>query len=83
LAEAWQGVLGLEQVGIEDNFFDVGGDSIKAIRLISRINEKLNSNLKIVDLYTNHNIDKLAGRSTGKNPNRYRHYRKQLPVLKN
>ncbi|HLP57760.1 MAG TPA: amino acid adenylation domain-containing protein, partial [Candidatus Deferrimicrobium sp.] len=60
LAEAWQGVLGLERVGIEDNFFDVGGDSIKAIRLISRINEKLNSNLKIVDLYTNHNIDKLA-----------------------
>ncbi|HLP59024.1 MAG TPA: condensation domain-containing protein, partial [Candidatus Deferrimicrobium sp.] len=61
LAEAWQGVLGLERVGIEDNFFDVGGDSIKAIRLIGRINEKLNSNLKIVDLYTNHNIDKLAG----------------------
>ncbi|HLP58584.1 MAG TPA: condensation domain-containing protein, partial [Candidatus Deferrimicrobium sp.] len=61
LADAWQGVLGLERVGIEDNFFDVGGDSIKAIRLISRINEKLNSNLKIVDLYTNHNIDKLAG----------------------
>ncbi|HLP61915.1 MAG TPA: amino acid adenylation domain-containing protein, partial [Candidatus Deferrimicrobium sp.] len=61
LAEAWQGVLGLESVGIEDNFFDVGGDSIKAIRLISRINERLNSNLKIVDLYTNRTIGELAG----------------------
>ena len=61
LADAWQGILGLESVGIGDNFFDVGGDSIKAIRLISRINERLNSNLKIVDLYTNRTIGELAG----------------------
>ncbi|HLP47901.1 MAG TPA: amino acid adenylation domain-containing protein, partial [Candidatus Kapabacteria bacterium] len=60
LAEVWQKVLELEKIGIEDNFFDLGGDSIKAIRLISRINERLNNNLKIIDLYTNSTIAKLA-----------------------
>ena len=37
LAGVWAGLLGLERVGIHDNFFRVGGDSISGIRLISRI----------------------------------------------
>ncbi|MFS8215923.1 phosphopantetheine-binding protein, partial [Paenibacillus sp. S29] len=32
----WQSVLGLQTVGILDNFFDLGGDSIKAIQIASR-----------------------------------------------
>ncbi len=36
LAEVWQGVLGLERVGIHDNFFELGGDSILSIQVISR-----------------------------------------------
>ncbi|MEU8529900.1 non-ribosomal peptide synthase/polyketide synthase, partial [Streptomyces sp. NPDC048629] len=36
LAEAWAEVLGLERVGIEDNFFDLGGDSIISIRVVAR-----------------------------------------------
>ncbi len=39
LAELWQGVLGLEQVGIHDNFFDLGGDSVVGVQLIARANE--------------------------------------------
>ncbi|HLP60983.1 MAG TPA: condensation domain-containing protein, partial [Candidatus Deferrimicrobium sp.] len=60
LADIWQNILGLKKIGIEDNFFDAGGDSIKAIRLISQINERLNCNLKIADLYAHSNIDELA-----------------------
>jgi amino acid adenylation domain-containing protein/non-ribosomal peptide synthase protein (TIGR01720 family) len=37
LAETWQGVLGREQVGADDNFFDLGGDSIRAIQIVSRL----------------------------------------------
>ena len=37
LAEAWQAVLGIRQVSIHDNFFHLGGDSIKAIQVISRL----------------------------------------------
>ncbi|MFK5893891.1 MAG: amino acid adenylation domain-containing protein [Pseudomonadota bacterium] len=36
LCEIWQAVLGLSQVGIEDNFFAIGGDSIQAIQVVSR-----------------------------------------------
>ncbi|HZI06574.1 MAG TPA: condensation domain-containing protein, partial [Archangium sp.] len=36
LAEAWAQVLGHERVGIHDDFFELGGDSILAIRILSR-----------------------------------------------
>lgn len=36
LAGIWQTVLGLEQVGVTDNFFALGGDSIVSIQVVSR-----------------------------------------------
>ncbi|MFZ6028532.1 MAG: amino acid adenylation domain-containing protein [Chloroflexota bacterium] len=36
LAEIWTRLLGLEQVGIHDNFFEVGGDSILSLQVIAR-----------------------------------------------
>lgn len=36
LCEIWQAVLGLEQVGVTDNFFALGGDSIISIQVVSR-----------------------------------------------
>jgi len=39
LAEIWSGVLGVESVGVTDNFFDLGGDSILSIRIIARAHE--------------------------------------------
>ncbi len=38
IAVIWQEVLGIDRIGIDDNFFDLGGDSIKAIRVTSRSN---------------------------------------------
>ncbi|NEN81312.1 non-ribosomal peptide synthase/polyketide synthase [Paenibacillus elgii] len=37
LVSVWQGVLGVGSIGIDDNFFDLGGDSIKAIQVSSRL----------------------------------------------
>src|SRR6185436_17736935 len=39
LVEIWCEVLGLEQVGVHDNFFHLGGDSILSIQVIARANE--------------------------------------------
>lgn len=36
LTEVWQAVLGLDRVGIDENFFELGGDSIIAIQIVSR-----------------------------------------------
>ena len=36
LAEIWSDILKLEQIGIHDNFFSMGGDSIISIQLVSR-----------------------------------------------
>jgi bacitracin synthase 3 len=56
----WQKELGLDKIGIHDNYFNIGGDSIKSIRLINTINEELNKKLNVVDLYTNNTIEQLA-----------------------
>ena len=39
LCQIWAEVLGLHQVGVHDNFFHLGGDSIQAIRLVARANQ--------------------------------------------
>jgi len=39
LADAWKSVLGIEKIGIYDNFFEIGGDSIQTIQVISRANQ--------------------------------------------
>jgi amino acid adenylation domain-containing protein len=39
LAAIWQEILGAEQVGINDNFFDLGGDSVMAIQIIAKANQ--------------------------------------------
>ncbi|MEM7725773.1 MAG: condensation domain-containing protein, partial [Cyanobacteria bacterium P01_A01_bin.45] len=40
LVQIWKDILRVEKVGINDNFFKLGGDSILAIQIISRVNQK-------------------------------------------
>ena len=41
LVEIWSAVLGLDRVGIKDNYFLLGGNSISAAQIIARIDEAL------------------------------------------
>ncbi|MHC5747805.1 MAG: amino acid adenylation domain-containing protein, partial [Nostoc sp.] len=59
LAEIWAEVLGLEQVGIHDNFFALGGDSIRSIQVQSRAREK-GLNFSIQQLFRHQTIYQLV-----------------------
>lgn len=49
LSEVWTEVLGVDQMGVEDNFFTLGGDSIKSIQIVSKL-AKLNWKLQVKHL---------------------------------
>ena len=51
VAGIWQTVLGIERVGIHDNFFDLGGHSLAASRLISRVIQTFQLDLPIKALF--------------------------------
>ena len=60
MERTWSQVLGVERTSIKDSFFTIGGDSIKAIRLIGLLNDLLDTNFKIKDLYAHQSIEELA-----------------------
>ena len=39
LADLWRGVLRVQRIGVDDNFFDLGGDSIAAIQIVAKAND--------------------------------------------
>ncbi|MBU3179466.1 non-ribosomal peptide synthetase, partial [Clostridium estertheticum] len=59
LVEIWQGILGVNNIGINDDFFSLGGDSIKSIQVISRAKAK-GYYFEIKDLFENSNIKALS-----------------------
>ncbi|MFN7503683.1 MAG: phosphopantetheine-binding protein, partial [Dolichospermum sp.] len=60
LAEIWAEVLGVKQVGIDDNFFQLGGHSLKAIQLIGKIRQTLELDITIRHLFTSPTVKELA-----------------------
>ena len=65
LAGIYAQVLGLERVGIDDSFFDLGGDSLSAMRVIAAINAGLDANLSVRALFEAPTIAELAPRIGG------------------
>ncbi|HGS8023311.1 TPA: non-ribosomal peptide synthase/polyketide synthase [Pseudomonas aeruginosa] len=59
LAEIWQDLLGVERVGLDDNFFSLGGDSIVSIQVVSRARQA-GLQLSPRDLFQHQNIRSLA-----------------------
>ncbi|MGD2089308.1 MAG: amino acid adenylation domain-containing protein [Candidatus Aminicenantes bacterium] len=73
LLEIWSEILGLEKekIGIYDNFFHMGGHSLKAMLLAARIHKKLNINVPLTELFKTPHIHGLATyvkKATGSKP---------------
>ena len=60
LAEIWQDILNIAQIGADDNFFELGGTSLMVIRTINQINKKTGSALRLASLYQLPTIRQLA-----------------------
>jgi tyrocidine synthetase-3 len=62
LVDIWSGILGIarEKISINDNFFHLGGHSLKATVLVSRINKELGVKIPLTEVFINPYIRRLA-----------------------
>jgi amino acid adenylation domain-containing protein len=60
LAEIWREILGVDSVGAQDDFFDLGGHSMMIVQLIYRVNAARNVRLGVPDLFRNPTVEQLA-----------------------
>jgi short-subunit dehydrogenase len=60
IATVWGNTLGYTELSIDDNFYELGGDSINAMKIINKINVEKNMELTVKDLLSNLTIKKMA-----------------------
>jgi amino acid adenylation domain-containing protein len=60
LAEVWAELLGAARVGVDDNFFDLGGDSMQAVRLAGLIKERLGRAVRVQDVFKHQTVSAMA-----------------------
>jgi len=59
ITETWQAVLGREKIGIHDNFFDLGGNSLDFVRVSNKLKEKLGQDIPVAILFSYPTISSL------------------------
>jgi len=60
VAQVWCRVLGMKEVGLDDQFFQIGGYSLKAIKLLSALTEIVKVKLELGDIFTFNTVRKLC-----------------------
>jgi thioesterase domain-containing protein/acyl carrier protein len=61
LAKLWEELLRVEPIGVKDNFFEAGGHSLLAVRLVSRIQHELGKAIPLTAVFQEPTIEHLAG----------------------
>lgn len=60
VARTWEKVLGLRDIGAQDDFFELGGDSVLAVQVIANIGSTLNLELSIYDFFDAPTVEEVA-----------------------
>jgi aryl carrier-like protein len=60
LCSIWRQVLGVERVGVKDNFFDLGGHSLLLMRVASRVREEFHVDIPLRRLFETPTIDAMT-----------------------
>ncbi|MBQ1017583.1 amino acid adenylation domain-containing protein [Micromonospora sp. D93] len=60
VGDVWRDVLGVAQVGTRDNFFDLGGHSMRLLAVLKRLRERLGDVVTVTDLFRNPTVESLA-----------------------
>lgn len=60
IAAMWREILGVEQIGVEQSFFSLGGNSLRAIALITEIQQQLQFELSVRDMFRLQTIRRLS-----------------------
>jgi len=60
LVAIWEQVLNRKHISVTENFFELGGDSIKVIGLLQRVHKQYNLQIKIIDFFTKPTVRLLA-----------------------
>jgi amino acid adenylation domain-containing protein len=60
LCDLWAGVLGVSEVGVDDDFFDLGGSSYSMVQLSARIRAEAGYSIELTDLYQASTVARLA-----------------------
>jgi amino acid adenylation domain-containing protein/FkbH-like protein len=60
MVKIWYEILGVENIGIVDDFFKIGGDSLKAIIMVSKVHKEFNIELPLKEVFENPTIRHIA-----------------------
>jgi acyl-coenzyme A synthetase/AMP-(fatty) acid ligase/acyl carrier protein len=60
LKEIWKNVLDVKKISLYDSFFDIGGHSLKAIKLLAIVNKHFYTNIKLNDIFINSILKDMA-----------------------
>ena len=60
LSEIWRETLGVERVGLDEDFFEIGGDSLSAVQMMTAIQQRLGVELPLQALFESPTIAQLA-----------------------
>ncbi|WP_306352319.1 SDR family NAD(P)-dependent oxidoreductase [Flavobacterium sp. '19STA2R22 D10 B1'] len=60
ITELWQSFLGIKEIGIKDHFFELGGDSLKAMTLLKRLHKIYDIEISIEDFFKNPCVEAVA-----------------------